>query len=112
MIVGVQIIVAAFLLVMAYLTYHSYKKKEFGVRSMSLWMALWAAALVIVLLPGAFYGLMEALEVERTADFLVIAGFGFLVAVNFYLYKVVKKNEYKLEELVRKQAIQKARKKK
>ena len=105
MILGVQILGVGFALVMMYLTFVHYKRKSFGTRSMILWMMVWIAALVLVSVPTTVYGMMEALKIQRTADFFTLMGFAFFTVLTFYLYTTVKRNTKKMEALVRQLAI-------
>jgi hypothetical protein len=72
---------------------------------------VWGAALFLVSFPKRFYGIMEMLQIERTADFIVLMGFTFFSVIIFYLYTTVKKNNYKIEQLVRQLAIEELEKK-
>jgi len=112
MIAGVQIIGILFSLVMIYLTYVYYKRGNYSVKSFFLWLAVWIGTLVLIGRPETAYGVMEALQIERTADFIVMAGFTFFSVVIFHMYVTVKKTNQKTEELVRKIATQKSSSKK
>ncbi len=112
MIVGIQIIAIIFALIMIYITYVYYKRNNYGYKSLVLWISVWLAALVLVSVPRTVYGVMEVLQIERTADFFVIAGFAFFSIIIFHLFTTVKKNTQKMEELVRKLSMEKKRKKK
>ncbi len=112
MIAGVQIVGVLFSLVMIYLTFVYYKRGNYSVKSFILWQLVWIATLVLIGRPQTAYGLMQALQIERTADFIVMAGFTFFSVVIFHMYVIVKKTNRKMEELVRKIAIRKVKKKK
>lgn len=105
MILGIQVIGIIFVLVMIYLTFLYYKKRHYSAASLSLWMAVWLGALLLVLFPETLYGIMETLKIERTVDFFVISGFMFFIVLIFYLYSTVKQMQRKMEKLVRKIAI-------
>lgn len=112
MIPGIQLIGILFSIVMIYLTYVYYKRNNYSLRSMLLWLLVWVGVLVLISVPQSVYGLMQALQIERTADFFVMAGFTFFSVIIFYLYMLVKKNNQKVEELVRVVAFEKSNKKK
>jgi hypothetical protein len=78
---------------------------------MVLWLIVWLGVLLLISLPQTVYGVMEALQIERTADFIVMAGFTFFSVVIFYMYTMIKRTNQKMEELVRKVAIEKRNKK-
>ena len=111
MIAGIQIIGIIFVLVMIYLTYVQYKRNNYGKRSLILWIIVWLCVLLMVTIPQVIiYGLMGALEIERTADFFVMAGFVFFSLIIFYMYILTKKTSQKMEELVRNVALSKKKK--
>lgn len=105
MIIGIQLMGILFILIMIYLTFLYYKKSHYSAASLSLWMAVWLGALLLVLFPETLYGIMETLKIERTVDFFVISGFMFFTVLIFYLYNTVKQMQRKMERLVRKIAI-------
>ena len=107
MIAGIQILGIVFALLMIYLTYVYYKRNNYGYKSMFMWLVVWIGVLVIISRPSTVYGIMQALEIERTADFFVMSGFTLFSIIIFYLYIVVKKSNQKVEELVRSLAIEK-----
>ncbi|MFA6073323.1 MAG: DUF2304 domain-containing protein [Candidatus Woesearchaeota archaeon] len=105
MILSIQIIGIIFSAVMIYFAFTSYKRKSFGITSFLLWCAVWIGTLILISFPQTVYGIMETLKIQRTADFIVLVGFAFFAAIIFYLYTTVKKNNYKIEQLVRQLAI-------
>ena len=105
MIMGIQLMGIIFVFIMIYLTFLYYKKSHYSAASLSLWMAVWVGALLLVLFPETLYGIMETLKIERTVDFFVISGFMFFIVLIFYLYSAVKQMQRKMEKLVRKVAI-------
>ena len=106
MIFGVQIIGIFFAVVMLYLTFLYYKKNHYSISSFILWTIVWIGFLILVLFPQTIYGIMQSLEIERTVDFFVIAGFLFFSLIIFYLYNITKQTQQKVEKLVRKIAIE------
>ncbi|MGV8163170.1 MAG: DUF2304 domain-containing protein [Candidatus Nanoarchaeia archaeon] len=111
MIAGVQILGMIFCIIMIYFTYVYYRRNNYGLRSLILWLVVWVGALFVVSFPETLYGLMDALNIQRTADFITLLGFAFFAVITFYLYIVVKKNNRKLEQLVREFAIEGSEKK-
>jgi hypothetical protein len=108
MIFGVQILAIVFLALMMYFTFVNYKRKNYGFQSLILWMSVWLGAIILVSVPKTIYGIMQTLEIQRTADFFTLVGFAFFTAIIFYIYTLVKKNSYKMERLVRELAIKDA----
>ncbi len=110
MIFGVQILAITFVALMMYFTYVNYKRKNYGIQSLLIWMFIWVGAIILVSFPKTIYGIMETLQIQRTADFFTLIGFAFFTVIIFYLYTNVKKNSYKMEHLVRQLAIRDAEK--
>ena len=108
---GVQIIGIIFFVVMIYLSYVYYKRKNYSLRSFIAWLIVWLALMFFVAFPQTIYGVMEVLQIERTADFFVMSGFAAFLVIIFYLFMIVKKNNARMEELVRKIAIMETEKK-
>jgi len=112
MITGIQILGVVFSLMMLYLTYVYYKRNNYGYRSAILWSLIWLGVAVLLLIPRTVYGIMQTLQIERTADFFVLGAALFFTLVIFYLYVNVKRLSRKIEELVRNEAINNAEVKK
>jgi hypothetical protein len=111
MLAGIQLLGIVFSLIMIYLAYIYYKRKNYGIKSFLIWLGVWAGALFLMSFPKTFYGIMEVLQIDRTADFIVLLGFTFFSVIIFYLYTLVKKNNYKIEQLVRQLAMDELEKK-
>jgi hypothetical protein len=60
---------------------------------------------IITLFPQILDPVLTTLNIVRALDFFIIAGFLFLIFVNFYTYTVVRKNQKKVEKIVRKIAL-------
>lgn len=110
MVLGIQLAGILFALVMIYLTFLYYKRNNYSTRSFILWMVIWAAFLIATFYPQSLYGVMETLTIERTVDFFVIAGFMFFTVVIFYIYLTVKNVERAVDQVVRKVALDRAKK--
>ncbi len=112
MIIGVQILGILFGIFMLYMTYVNYKKNTYTKRSFILWSTIWIAIILIVTIPEIIYGIMNLLSFQRTADFFTSIGILFLTTITFYSYSTVKRNQQKVDKLVRAYAIEKAKEKK
>lgn len=102
---GIQIIGILFGFFMMYYTFLHYKRKEFTVKEYGFWLVLWAVFLIITLFPGLLDPILKSLSIARALDFFIIIGFLFLVGMIFYTYTIVRKNQKKLEEVVRNIAV-------
>ena len=104
-ILGIQILGILFGFFMMYYTFLQYKRKEFTIKEYSFWFVFWAFFVVITLFPQFLDPLLATLNIARALDFFIIGGFLFLILVIFYTYTLVRKNQKKLEEVVRNIAI-------
>ncbi|MBS3132458.1 DUF2304 domain-containing protein [Candidatus Woesearchaeota archaeon] len=104
-ILGVQILGMIFGFFMIYYTFLQHKRKEFTAKEYGFWLAFWAAFLAVTLMPQILDPILSTLSIGRALDFFIIAGFLFLIFVSFYTYTIVRKNQRKLEDVVRKIAI-------
>lgn len=102
-----QIFAVIFLLILIYFSFMFYKRKEYSIKDFIFWLLVWIIAIFLVSFPETVYGVMESLQIQRTVDFFVIAGFMFLTVVIFFLYTKIRKLEYKIEIVVRKIALKK-----
>lgn len=106
MISGIQIIGILFGLFMMYLTFLYQKRKELTAPEATVWYGLWLVFLILSLLPASLDFLVKGvLNMTRPLDFLIILGFMFLIGATFYNYRSVRKNERRIEEIVRQTAI-------
>jgi hypothetical protein len=109
MITGIQILGVLFGLFMLYMTFLYQKRKQLTSPEAVFWGVLWLFFMVLSFLPSSLNFLVkDVLNMQRPLDFLIILGFMFLIGVTFYNYGSVKKNERKLEEVVRRIAFKRA----
>ena len=109
MILGIQIVGIFFGLFMLYLTFIYNKRRQLTAKEAVFWYAIWLFFVVLSLLPNSLDFLVkDVLNMQRPLDFLIILGSMFLIGVSFYNYSIARKNEQKIEEIVRKIAIRKA----
>ena len=104
-ILGIQILGVLFGFFMMYYTFLQYKRKEFTVKEYSFWFLFWAAFVAVTLFPQVLDPILTTLNIGRTLDLFIIGGFLFIVFIVFYTYTLVRKNQKKLEEVVRKTAL-------
>lgn len=110
MILELQLLGVLFSFVMIYFTFLYFKRRDYDVTSFIFWIVVWVWFMFIVLFPKTVYSIMQALKIERTVDFFVMSGFLFFAIMIFYMFGLVKKNQKKVEDLVRKIAIERAKK--
>jgi hypothetical protein len=107
MVLGIQIVGLFFGLFMIYYSFLHFKRNEFTIKEFSLWIILWIGLMIVALFPEVLDGIVARLSLSRTMDFLIIGGFMLLTSMFFYTYTLLRINQKKLEELVRKIALHK-----
>ena len=108
MVVGIQIAGILFGLIMFYLTFLNRKRKEFTIKEFLFWIMLWIFFILISIFPGALDIITkDVFRLQRPLDLLIILGSMFLIFAVFYTYTLVRKNQRKLEEIVRKISMKK-----
>jgi hypothetical protein len=110
-IIGLQIIGILFALFMLYITYLHQKRKEFTSKESFVWFGAWVLFLLISIAPtGLDFFIKGFLGLGRRIDFFIILGFMFLIGMSFHTYTLVRQNQNKIDKIVRKVALEKARK--
>ena len=107
----IQFIGTLFGISMIYFTFLKLKKKEFGSGESLVWFIGWSIFIIIAIIPTVFDPIIDSLNFYRRLDFFIVVGFFVLLGFGFYNYSIVKKNQKKLELLVRKIAFKKHDKK-
>lgn len=100
---GIQVLGILFGLFMIYYAFLNFKRKEFGTVEFVVWIILWILFVVAAISPGDVFDFFTRgrLGIKRPLDFYIILGFMFLIALGFHTYSIAKKNQTKLEKLVR-----------
>jgi len=106
-ILGVQIIGILFGIFMMYYTFLHHKRKELTSKEYLFWILLWVLFIVLTLVPKIINPILETIGFVRTMDFFIVVGFMFVIGSIFYIYLIVRKNQKRLEEIVRKIAFEK-----
>lgn len=105
MITGLQIIAIVFSLIMIYLSYLHYQRKEIGKVEFMSWWIIWTGAMVIIIFPKLLRGFAGTFLITRVFDFMVIGGFILVITLSYLAYVKHKSLERKIEKLVREQAL-------
>ena len=106
MVLGIQVFGIVFGAFMLYMSFLQWKKREFTLNEWLFWSVFALAFSGISLFPEAINPITAALKLERKLDLFIILGFMFLIAATFYSYRVVRKTQKGLEELVRQLALE------
>ncbi|MBI4453312.1 DUF2304 domain-containing protein [Candidatus Woesearchaeota archaeon] len=111
-ILGIQILGLLFSLIMLYFTFLHYKRKEYPVETFLFWIVLWIGFIFMVIFPTSMdFVIKDVLKFGRRLDFFIIGGFIFLIALVYYNYVTVKSIRIKVEKVIRKIALENAKKK-
>lgn len=101
MITGLQIVAIVFSLIMVYLAYLHYQRKEIGKIEFMSWWLIWSAAVIIIIFPELLRGFAGTFLITRVFDFMVIGGFILVITLSYQSYVKNKALERKIEKLVR-----------
>lgn len=102
-----QIIGILYLLLMLYMTFLYYKRNNYSWRSFAFWAAVWSAGIILLVFPQTSSIFTQQLGVTaRVIDFYLILGLMFFSVISFLSFITVKRNERRVEDLVRKLALQ------
>jgi len=107
-----QMIALLFALFMIYVASIHRKKKTLSFAETSLWYSVWVLFAIIALFPDLLLGVTGVLHFERVFDLLLVLALMVLTIVIFMSYFAQKEMKQKLEEYVRKSAIQELSKRK
>lgn len=110
MIIGLQIIALIFSLSMVYFAVLNFKRGELSKGEIVAWIGMWAVAVVVIIFPELLRKFASTFLVTRVFDLMVIAGFILVITMVSSAYLRTKKLEKKMEELVRQEALKKAKK--
>jgi len=101
-ILGIQILGMLFSIIMIYFTFLHYKRNDYKVEGFFLWLALWIGFMFMVVFPTSLdFFIKGVLKFGRRLDFFIVLGFIFLLGMTYYNHYIVKKNNRKVEKVVR-----------
>jgi len=104
-ILGIQILGILFGGFMIYYVFLHRKRKELTIKEYSFWIVLWVLFIILTLFPWLLKPILEPIGFARTMDFFIVAGFMFLIGSLFYIYLLVRSNQKRLEDIIRKIAL-------
>ena len=107
MVLGIQIVAFLFGCFMAYYSFISFKRREFERKEFIIWIIIWILFMIGSLIPNALDPFFKKLNFARRLDVYVVAGFLFLIGITFYNYTIARRNQKKIERIVRKIAFNK-----
>lgn len=110
MIIALQIIALIFSFSMVYFAVLHYKRGELRKSEIIAWVGMWTAAVVVIIFPELLRTFASTFLVTRVFDLMVIGGFVLVISMVSSAYLRTKRIEKKLEDMVRREALKKARK--
>lgn len=103
--IPIQILCVVFGFLMMYVIRIHYGKKHLEQLEYIGWMLIWVGFIFAAIFPQTFRGVTETLHIARVFDLLVIIGLMIVIAMTFQNRMNTKNIEKKLEEVIRKRAI-------
>lgn len=107
MIIGLQIIAILFSLSMVYFAVLNYKRREINRPEIIGWIVIWAGTIIVVIFPEILNTFARTFLFARVFDLAVVGAFILIISMVSSAYIRTKRNEKKLEELVRKLSLKK-----
>ena len=80
---GIQIIGMFFCIVMLYLTFLHYKRKEFKVEFFLFWAFAWIGLIIMILYPTSLDFFVRGLKFGRRLDFFIVFGSNLFIIISF-----------------------------
>lgn len=105
MILGLQIIAVIFALAMIYLALLNYKRGELNGVEIFSWLIIWTFAIFVSVFPELLRSFAKTFLVTRVFDLMVVGAFIVVISMVAVAYLRTKKMEKKLEDLIRKDAV-------
>ena len=101
----IQAVVIVFALVMAYVTYVGWRRRQFAMSSLGLWLSIWVCLALVSVAPDFFRWLIKPLRLARLMDLVVVGGMLVLGVITYRNYVIVQRLQRQLESFVREQAL-------
>lgn len=111
MILGLQVVAIIFALIMIYFAYLHYCRGELNGIEILSWMTIWIVTIGIVIFPELLRTFAYTFAISRVFDMMVVGGFIVVISAVYLAYVRTKKLEKKIEEYVRKETLEKLKKK-
>lgn len=108
----IQYLAAFFGIVMVYLTYMYFRRRELSSLDLFIWGVVWIIFILAVIFPQTLNIFLETFNVQGAIDFITIFAFIFIFGLVFYLHLSVRKIQKKMVAVVRETAIKRAEYKK
>ena len=106
MVTGAQLLGLLSIIGLLFYGYLQYRKRNISKRAFLFWNTLFLLTATLFITPSTYYPVMEALDIDRTADFVLSTGVMLSLAGLFVLHLRVTRINNRLEELVEKLALE------
>lgn len=108
--IAIQILAILFALWMTYFTSLHFRRREFAFSEFVMWEVLWVGLIVVVVFPASVHFLLTTFKINRTFDLVVIVAIMALFASSFRTTVLLKRVQRKMEDVIRREALEEARK--
>ena len=98
---GIQFIAIVFSILMLYITYLHFKKRELSLVEGIVFSIIWTVAIILMIIPASASFILKTFHIYRLLDLATIIGFILLVALSFKNYLELKNLRKKIEKIVR-----------
>jgi len=105
-----QVGATLFALFMIYVVSLHKNRSKLSVTEVSFWYSMWGLFIIIALFPNLLMGITQRLHFQRVFDLLLVLALMVLTVIVVLSYFMQRENHKKLEEFVRKQAIDELKK--
>lgn len=105
MILGLQVIVIIFALIMVYFAYLHYSRGELNGVEILSWYIIWIVTIGIVIFPEILQTFAHTFAISRVFDLMIIGGFVLVISIISMSYIKTRRLEKKLEEYVRNETL-------
>lgn len=109
MMFGIQFIVIIFALLMIYITFLHFKKRELSIVESLFFGMIWVGALVFMLIPQTTNFILQTFKIYRLLDLATVVGFMALVIISYSNFFEIRRLKKKIEQIVRQQALKNAK---
>ena len=103
---GIQVFGLVFSAFMLYVSFLYYKKRQFTLMEWGFWTGFSALFAAVSIFPEVLDPIVATLNLGRKLDLFIILGFMFLIVATFYTYTVTRRTDRRMEEVVRKIALE------
>jgi hypothetical protein len=111
MILGLQIIAIFFAFLMIYFAILHRRRGELDRTEIISWVTIWTVTIFIVIFPEILRTFAKNLFITRLFDLMIVGGFILVISMVVRSYIGIRRMEKKMEEYIRREALQNIKKK-